>query len=78
MDHTGKFALITGACSGIGKQISTLVAAKGYNIIGVSNQPDGLSSLKAGLEQSLGISVITLDMDLAQDDSAPSLYSYCI
>ncbi len=78
MDQTGNFALVTGACSGIGLHISKILAGKGYNILGVSNQSDGLSKLKADLERSYEISVITLDIDLAQEDSAANLHSFCI
>jgi len=77
MDQTGNFALVTGACSGIGLHISKILAGKGYNILGVSNQADGLSKLKADLERSYEISVVTLDLDLAQEDSAANLHSFC-
>ncbi len=78
MGSTGIFALVTGACSGIGRHISNVLAGKGYNIIGVSNQVSRLNVLKTDLEQNHGISVITLGMDLAQADSANTLFSFCI
>ncbi|MBL7113057.1 MAG: SDR family NAD(P)-dependent oxidoreductase [Bacteroidales bacterium] len=77
MDHKGNFALITGACSGIGQHISKILAGKGYNILGVSNQASRLDKLKTELEQFHGISAVTLEMDLSQADSATALYSFC-
>ncbi len=72
-----KHALITGASSGIGWHISAELASKGYPILAVSNQPERLSLLKEWLENSCGVSVITLDFDLASEGSAEGVFRFC-
>jgi short-subunit dehydrogenase len=77
MDYPGKFALVTGACSGIGRHISIALATRGYNILAVSNRPAGLDRLKKEVEEAYSVSVITKEMDLALPDAATALHSFC-
>lgn len=72
-----KYALVTGASSGIGWHISRELAQRGYSIITVSNQPTQLEVLKKELEQYNSISVVTLNIDLAQPDSARKVFDLC-
>lgn len=72
-----KFALITGASSGIGWHFAGLMAEKGYSIVAVSNQPAQLDDLKKRLEQVYGIIVITINMDLAHENSAQQVFDFC-
>jgi short-subunit dehydrogenase len=78
MDGTDYYALVTGASSGIGWHISAALAGKGYPVIAVSNQPEGLAELKTQLEQSSGVTVLTLDADLSKEGSAKLVYDFCI
>ncbi len=78
MKTSGLWALVTGASSGIGWQISEQLAAKGCNIIGVSNQSTLLENLKQHLEQSHAIQVLTLCQDLAREAAAQDIYDYCL
>ncbi|MBN1414054.1 MAG: SDR family NAD(P)-dependent oxidoreductase [Bacteroidales bacterium] len=77
MNGTGKYALVTGASSGIGRQISVVLAQQGYNIIAVSNQPEQLYDLKEKLEQCCSIKVHTLNIDLAKENSADQIFDFC-
>ncbi|MFO7668167.1 MAG: SDR family NAD(P)-dependent oxidoreductase [Bacteroidales bacterium] len=77
MNTSGLWALVTGASSGIGWQFSELLAAKGCNIIAVSNQSTRLESLKRHLEQSHAVQVVTISQDLAREDAAQSLFAIC-
>lgn len=77
MDQPGNFALVTGASSGIGRYISDALARRGYNIIAISNQPSKLEELKAHLEKTCRISVISINMDLAMENSAKRVFDYC-
>ena len=77
MEETQKYALVTGASSGIGWHITELLAKKGYSIIAVSNQPLQLDNLKKNLVPAYGISVITLNIDLAEENSAQQIFEYC-
>jgi len=71
------YALVTGASSGLGLYLSAELVGKGYNLIAVSNQPEKLEELKKNLEESYSNSVITVNMDLAEENSAKSLFAYC-
>ena len=77
MHQDEKFALVTGASSGIGRQISVQLARRGCHIIAVSNQPTRLQDLKRELENSFQVQVFTLNLDLAREDAAESVFSYC-
>jgi short-subunit dehydrogenase len=77
MDQKGKYALVTGASSGLGWHLSELLARKGYHLITVSNQPSELDELKEYLEQTYSIQVHTVNMDLAREIAAKNLFEYC-
>jgi short-subunit dehydrogenase len=77
MESPEKYALVTGASSGIGWYISENLAKKGYNIVAISNQPDRLDDLKKKLETNYRISVSTLNTDLSQENSAQLIYDFC-
>jgi short-subunit dehydrogenase len=77
MENIPKYALITGASSGIGWHFSEALAKKGYSIVAVSNQPAQLDDLKKRLEQGYGIFVVTINIDLAQENSAHQVFDYC-
>ena len=49
MNQPEKYALVTGASSGIGRHISIELAQRGYSIIAVSNQPEQLDHVKEGV-----------------------------
>ena len=69
--------MVTGASSGLGWQLSELLAQKGYHLIAVSNQPAELEELKKNLELTYSISVLTVNMDLAREVAAKLLFDYC-
>jgi short-subunit dehydrogenase len=77
MDQKGKYALVTGASSGLGCHLSEILARKGYHLIAVSNQTAELEELKDYLEQTYSIRVLTVNMDLAREVAAKSLFDYC-
>jgi len=77
MNQTKKYALVTGASSGIGWHITEALARRGYSIIAVSNQPVELDALKKKIEQAYTVTATTLNMDLAQENSARQVFGYC-
>jgi short-subunit dehydrogenase len=77
MDRKAKYALVTGASSGIGWHITKELAARGYNIVAVSNQPDLLQKLKLAMEHAYSISVIVLEVNLARAESAKEVFDFC-
>ncbi len=77
MSQHRNYALVTGASSGLGWYLSEELAKLGFNLIAVSNQPPGLEELKKLLERQYRVSAVTVDMDLANENSAESLFNYC-
>ena len=55
MNESPKYAIVTGASSGIGWCISKELANRGYSIVAVSNQAVQLNKLKSELENSYPI-----------------------
>ena len=66
-------ALITGASSGIGREIARYLASMGYDLIVVARNTEKLNELKKELS-SVGVRVISLDLSCEQD--AKDLYEH--
>ncbi len=71
------YALVTGASSGIGLAFAHLLADKGYNICLVSNEEAKLSVLTKEIEANQMVKCVSLNIDLAQDDAAQKVHSFC-
>lgn len=63
-------ALITGASSGIGRDMARVLSEKGYDLILVARRTERLEELK----KELGTKVTVISMDLSQDDHCRQLY----
>ena len=72
MSNNQKFALITGATSGIGYELAKLFAADQYNLVIVSRSQDELNSKAEEFKQH-GVEVITIAKDLFKRDEVFSL-----
>ena len=68
-----KTALITGATSGIGRELARLFAQDKYNLVIVARSQDELSSTAAELQQ-YGVQVTTIAKDLMQRQAPFELY----
>ena len=68
-------ALITGASSGIGKELATIHAEKGGNLILVARREDKLNELKAELEKKHSIQVNTIAKDLSVAVAGKELFN---
>ena len=69
-----KVALITGASSGLGKELARIHAARGGDLVIVARSVDRLNDLKTELEQKFGVSVYVLPKDLSKVDAAEEIY----
>ena len=74
MENINKYALITGATSGIGYELAKLFAKDGYNLVIVARDQAELDAKSAELEKS-GIRVITFAKDLFDPEQAFGLYA---
>lgn len=71
------YALITGASSGIGRHYVSELAARGYDIVAISNQPEQLQKVADEITAKHGVKVITINCDLAKEEAAQRLYDHC-
>jgi short-subunit dehydrogenase len=73
MSATGKYALVTGATSGIGKELAKLLAQDGYNLIIVARNQQELDNTAGELRSAHQIEVRTIAKDLFKNEEAFSL-----
>lgn len=69
-----KYALITGATSGIGHELAKLFAQDKYNLVIVARDPQELRQTAAALMQQYGIDVLTIAKDLFQRQAPLEVY----
>lgn len=68
------YALITGASSGIGFEISKEFARNGYNLFLISKNENKLVKAKERLKQEHNIDILTLAIDLSEPDSVKHIF----
>ena len=71
---TEKTVLITGATSGIGRELTNLFAKDGYNLVLVARSGDSLRLIADEYEQQFGIKATTIAQDLADPKAADVIY----
>ncbi len=64
----GKWALVTGASSGIGEAFVRYLAAAGMNVILVARRKERLEKLAKEMEASKNIQALAVPLDLSSDD----------
>jgi short-subunit dehydrogenase len=75
--NNGKTALITGSASGIGLEMATILADKGYDLYLVDIQENGLENLKQEIIKKYPVKVITHCIDLSVNTAALDIYNDC-
>ena len=74
MSDQKKYALVTGATSGIGKEIARLLAKDQYNLVIVARNQNELNSTANELKLESGVEVQTLAKDLFNRDAVFQVY----
>jgi short-subunit dehydrogenase len=69
-----KTALITGASSGIGKELATIHAERGGDLILVARRKEKLEALKQELEDKYKVNVVLISKDLTQLSAPQEIY----
>ncbi|MEZ4702797.1 MAG: SDR family oxidoreductase [Rhodothermales bacterium] len=67
-------ALITGASSGIGRELARIHASRKGDLVLVARRAERLLELKTELEQAHGVQVLTIARDLAVPGAAKAIY----
>lgn len=70
-------ALVTGASSGIGYGYARRLAAMGYPLLLVSNEPERIEQTARALAEEFGVEASALCRDLCAPDAARELFDYC-
>ena len=70
------YALVTGASSGIGKELCKELADRGRSILAVSDQSEKLDHLQEEINTRFETTVITFCIDLSRPSSAEELYTW--
>lgn len=71
---TGKWALITGASSGLGVDFARELAARGANIILAARRLDRLESVREAIGKLHAVQIETMQVDLAAPDAPQTLH----
>lgn len=69
-----KVALVTGASSGIGKELAFYHASQGGDLVLVARREDVLHNIKQNIETKYGVKVLVLPVDLSNPKSAAEIY----
>lgn len=67
-------ALITGASSGIGRDIARVLSQKGYDLVLVARDEQKLNELSSELKQKNKINIQIISMDLSIEENCKELY----
>ena len=79
MDFKGRWVLVTGASSGLGKEITRLFALEhGANVILVARRVDRLRDLARALEKDAGVQVRVIEADLSREADVERVYAEAI
>ena len=70
------YALITGASSGIGRELASLFAANGYDIVITARNQERLNTVQTALKQQYQVRVVVFAADLSEPDAPQRLHDF--
>ena len=71
-----RVALITGAANGIGLEFSKIAANKGFNVVLIDINLEGLEILANEIQETFGVKAFTKTEDLSQTNAAISIKAF--
>ncbi len=72
-NYGGKYALVSGASSGIGAEFAKALAARGANLILVARRGDRLDALAAEIQTAHNVATMVITADLANKDAGRNM-----
>ena len=72
-----KWALVTGASGGVGKEIAGIMAKKNWNLVLVARSADKLKELASQLNKDYGVQIKECPADLSKDNAAHEIFDFC-
>jgi short-subunit dehydrogenase len=69
-----RVALVTGACSGIGREIARRLGSLGYELVLVSDRAEPLAETAREIREASGVEVHAIVLDLARAQAAAELH----
>ena len=75
--NSKKYALVTGASSGIGLMYARELASRGYDLVIVSNQEKEIKQAAEDIIKDFSVKVHPIFMDLTEEMAADNLLQYC-
>ena len=73
--NNGKTALITGAASGIGRELTRLFAKDGYSLVLVDINQEGMEQLASSFHNQYGTQTTLINKDLASTTAPDEIYA---
>ena len=70
-----RYALVTGASSGIGYGLARILARDGKNLVIVARRQDRLEELRKQIEEEYGTVAVVLPKDLSEPDAPDEIFS---
>ena len=78
MDTQKSYALITGASSGMGLEYARQLAAKGYNILVVSNRDEDNVKVAESLKAEFGVDAQPFYADLSKTEASQAVFDWTV
>jgi short-subunit dehydrogenase len=75
MPNNMPVALITGASTGIGRELALIAAADGYGVVLVARSVDGLNAVAADIERKTSRKTHVFPIDLSEPNASRALFA---